>query len=53
MTLEVVFTWPSGREEVRYRRASGSPESAEFKSEVEALRKKHGDQCPYSCREVE
>lgn len=48
--LEVVYTWPDGREEVRYRRTSKSKEAAELIAEVDALQKAHGIKSPYSYR---
>lgn len=50
-TLEVVYTWPDGRQEVRYRRWAGTEEAAKLMAEVEALRKAHKDS-PYSYRFV-
>ena len=46
---EVVYTWPSGREEVRYRRPNSDPRCRE---EVARLRARLGDECPYSVREI-
>ena len=46
--LVITYTWPDGRKEVRYRRVAGSPEAQELIDEVEALKKRLGDQCPYS-----
>jgi hypothetical protein len=51
-TMEVVYTWPDGREEVRYRRPAGSVEAHKLSNEVLELRRKHGEQCPYSIRFV-
>lgn len=48
--IEIVYTWPDGREEVRYRRGSGSPEAISMKREVDYLKYLHGDACPYSYR---
>jgi hypothetical protein len=48
--MEVVYTWPDGREEVRYRRPTGSAKAIELESQVQHLRKIHGPGCPYSCR---
>jgi hypothetical protein len=36
-TLEVVYTWPDGREEVRYRRPWPSYEADRFKEQAERL----------------
>lgn len=46
----IVYTWPDGREEVRYRRVSDSPEAKELMDEVDALKVRLGDECPYSYR---
>lgn len=46
----IVYTWPDGREEVRYRRVPGSPEAKELMDEVDALKVRLGDKCPYSYR---
>lgn len=51
-TLEVVYTWDDGREEVRYRRPEDSEDAAKFKKEVESLQHKWGHKCPYSYRVV-
>lgn len=53
MTTEIVFKWPDGREEVRYRRTKDSREALELIAEVLALQQKHGAACPYSFRHVE
>jgi hypothetical protein len=52
MTTEVVYTWPDGREEVRYRRAYGSKEAFYYIEQVNRLRRMHGEECPYSIRHV-
>lgn len=51
--IEIVYTWPDGREEVRYRRVSGSPEAFDLIGQVRALRERDGDSCPYSWRDTE
>jgi hypothetical protein len=48
--MEVVYTWPNGREEVRYRRPRGSPDALDFEEQVKALQQRHGKACPYSIR---
>ena len=54
MTLEIVYTWPNGREEVRYRRTPSDSESAlGLIKEVDELKARLGDECPYSYRTVE
>ena len=52
MTTEIVYTWESGHEEVRYRRTAGSPEAAKLIGEVKVLWAQHGEACPYSFRDV-
>lgn len=49
---EIVYTWPDGREEVRYRRSINSREALELIAEVLELQRKHGADCPYSYRDV-
>jgi len=53
MATEIVFTWPDGREEVRYRRSAGSVDAAELISQVEKLKARDGAECPYSYRDVQ
>lgn len=48
--MEIVYTWPDGRQEVRYRRPAGSREAHKLSNEVLELQRKHGDKCPYSIR---
>lgn len=52
MTLEIVYTWQDGREEVRYRRPSPSEDADKLIAEVEELRARLGQECPYSYRIV-
>jgi hypothetical protein len=52
MTTEIVYTWPDGREEVRYRRTKDSPEALELVGQVIDLQQKHKLACPYSFRHV-
>lgn len=49
---EIVYTWPDGCEEVRYRRSYQSTEALELIGEVCDLIAKHGPACPYSYRHV-
>ena len=49
---EFVYTWPDGREEVRYRRDMDSPDSLATIDEVLNLQRQHGASCPYSFRHV-
>lgn len=51
-TVEVVYTWPDGREEVRYRRPYPSDSATDFMDEVDKLRRRDGEECPYSYRFV-
>ncbi len=47
--LIIIYTWPeTGRREVRYRRVAGSPEAQKLIDEVDVLKKRLGDECPYS-----
>lgn len=50
--LEIVYTWPDGHEEVRYRRSVNSTSALELINEVLDLQQRHKDACPYSYREV-
>lgn len=52
MTTEFIYTWPNGRQEVRYRRPMDSPEALEMINDVLDLQAKHGAACPYSFRHV-
>lgn len=52
-TLQVIYTWPDGREEMRYSAPVGSQRAAELQAEVDALRLRVGDDCLYSTRVVE
>jgi hypothetical protein len=51
-TTEIVYRWPDGREEVRYRRPFGSDMAAELIAEVDALRARNAEGSPYSVRHV-
>ncbi len=50
-TLEIVFTWEDGREEVRYRRPRGSQEANDLIADVTMLQARLPD-TPYSWRFV-
>ena len=50
-TLEVIFTWDDGREELRYSRPLDSADAAKFMAEVDELKRKYPD-TPYSYRKV-
>lgn len=49
---EVVYTWPDGREEVRYRRPFESDEAIELACMVRELQVRDGKECPYSVRHL-
>ena len=49
-TVEIVFRWGDGREEVRYRRPEGTAEANELIAQVEKLQERHGAECPYFWR---
>lgn len=51
-TTEFIYTWPDGREEVRYRRAINSREALKLIDEVNELQNRFGENCPYSYRNV-
>ena len=56
MVIEIVYTWPDGREEIRYRRPAGSLDAVRFVNEVrglQAVAKASGYVSPYSWRSVE
>lgn len=48
--MEVVYTWPDGREEVRYRRPDGSEQAQQLERQVRMLERNLGAECPYSIR---
>jgi hypothetical protein len=52
-TVEIVYRWPSGREEVRYRRPLGSEEARILMNEVDEMKARldsMGEECLYSYR---
>jgi hypothetical protein len=49
---EVVYTWPDGREEVRYRRPFESDSAIELIYMIRELQVRDGAECPYSVRHV-
>lgn len=51
-SLVIVYTWPDGRREVRYRRVADTPEAQKLIDEVEALKERLGKECPYSYETV-
>ena len=51
-TTEIVYRWPNGDEEVRYRRPRGSRQARLLIDEVESLRARLGAECPYFVRYV-
>lgn len=50
--MEVVYTWPNGREEVRYRRLFPSAEAWKLIRQVAWQIAQHGKKSPYSWRFV-
>lgn len=48
--IEIVYTWPNGREEVRYRRPTHSREGEDLRQQVERLQETYAHECPYSYR---
>jgi hypothetical protein len=52
LTLEIVYVWQDGREEVRYRRTAGSEDAQKLIDEVEELKSRLKEECPYFYREV-
>lgn len=54
-TVEVVYVWENGREEVRYRRPLGTEDAAKLMAEVDELQARAdfmGYTSPYSYRFV-
>lgn len=53
-TTEIVYRWPDGREEVRYRRSFGSKEALELVRQVRILQTTgpRPEDCPYFIRHV-
>lgn len=47
-TVEIIYTWPDGSREVRYRRPEGTHDAKRLISEVDSLILKEGKRCPYS-----
>lgn len=55
-TLEVIYTWPNGRQEIRYSPPAGTITAARLVAEVRRLQQRAergGRPCPYSFRLVE
>ncbi len=50
--IEIIYTWPDGTEEVRYRKLIGSIDGEDLRQQVEERKRWLGDDCPYSWREV-
>ena len=51
--FEVVFVWPDGREEVRYRRPAGTDDARRFAQEIDEMEARlamTGEDCPYFYR---
>jgi hypothetical protein len=56
LIIEIVYTWPDGRQEVRYRRPAGSLDAVKYVNEVLELQRRAtegGYVSPYSYRSVE
>ena len=53
MITEIVYTWPDGREEVRYRKPKDSFDALKLIEDVLKLQAQHKKACPYSFRHVE
>jgi hypothetical protein len=51
-TVEIVYTWPDGREEVRYRAPENSEKALELISQVIELERTHRESACYSYRYV-
>lgn len=52
-TVEILYTWPNGRTEVRYRRPEGSDEAKDLMGQVDGLMDRQGSDCPYGYRFVD
>lgn len=46
-TLVVIYTWPDGREEIRYRRIGFAGSAQGMKDEIDQKIEELGDECPY------
>jgi len=53
ITFEVVYTWPDGIEEVRYRRPIYHKDSKKFIKEIDKMNKHFPEDSPYSYRFVD
>jgi hypothetical protein len=51
-TTEIIFTWPDGREEVRYRRPKDSADALSLIETIIDCKNRHGE-TPYSWRHVD
>lgn len=45
--IEIIYRWPDGRDEVRYRRSVDSRSAKAMILEVERLKERFGSECPY------
>ena len=55
-TMLVIYTWPDGREEIRYQRPAASDDARKFANEIDELRRVAnvgGHDSPYSYRFVQ
>lgn len=50
--IEFIYTWPNGRQEIRYSRSKKSKDCLKMISEIEILKAKYGLECPYSYNEI-
>lgn len=48
--VEIVYRWPDGKEEVRYRRLVHSQEAQRLMNEVDEIKNRLGRECPYFYR---
>lgn len=46
-TLVVVYTWPDGKEEIRYRRPAYAKSAQRMKDEIDQKIEELGKDCPY------
>lgn len=53
MITEIVYTFPNGKEEVRYRWTKDSKEALELIAEVDKMKQKFGKESPYDYRHVQ
>jgi hypothetical protein len=49
---QIIFTWPNGKEEVRYTRPREDIELAKEVLNLKRMAKRHNYKCPYSIKEI-